>query len=140
ACDSVAHQRDALPYTVLLQAALEQTRLADTTGLEGRALAELAARSPSDTASANWRSESPLAVRADLAALHRDAERTAAALTEAKQRGVAEYFWHSERPAFDGVRRHRAVSALLHQPGAERGMDGRRQALGITRALAEFVR
>ena len=117
--DSIAKQRDALPYLVLLQAALERGAVSDTAGLEARALAEAAARSTSD-GSNSWKSESPLAVRAALAALHHDAPRAAVALSEARDRNVWEYFWYSERPVFDRLRGDPVFDGLLHDPASER--------------------
>ena len=116
--DSIAKQRDALPYLVLLQAALERGAVSDTAGLEARALAEAAARSTSD-GSNSWKSESPLAVRAALAALHHDAPRAAVALSEARDRNVWEYFWYSERPVFDRLRGDPVFDGLLHDPASE---------------------
>jgi hypothetical protein len=113
--DSLAGRHDALPYMVLLQAALHRGALGDTAGLEARALAEIAARPKSD-GPGSWVTESPLAVRAELAALHRDVPQTATLLKEAVERGVWEYYWFSERPAFDAVRTDPALAGLLHNP------------------------
>jgi DNA-binding SARP family transcriptional activator/TolB-like protein len=117
--DSLAGRHDALPYMVLLQAALRRGAFDDTAGLEARARAEVAAR-PKPDAHDSWTSESRLAVEAELAALHHDARRTAAVLSEAVDRGVWEYYWYSERPAFDAVRGDSSLARLLHNPATDR--------------------
>jgi DNA-binding SARP family transcriptional activator/TolB-like protein len=117
--DSLEQQRDALPYIVLLQAAREGAT-GDTAGLEARALAEAAARSPADGKN-SWKSEHPVAVRAALAALHHDAPTALATLREARNQGVWEYFWYSERPVFDRLRGDAAFKGLLHACAGERG-------------------
>src|SRR4029450_9618320 len=61
--------------------------LQDTTGLEARALAEVAAR-PKSEATDRWISESPFAVQAELAALHGNPRRAATVLRGALEHGV----------------------------------------------------
>ena len=116
--DSLRGRHDALPYLVLLEAALRRGALHDTAGLEAKALAEAEAR-PSEDGPMNWITEHPLVVRAELAALRGDVKRTAAALQEA----VARNSWDPktdygsfERSAFDRVRGEPSLSNLLHAP------------------------
>jgi len=61
--------------------------LQDTTALEARALAEVAAR-PKSEATDRWISESPFAVQAELAALHGNPRRAATVLRGALEHGV----------------------------------------------------
>jgi DNA-binding SARP family transcriptional activator/TolB-like protein len=117
--DSIAGRHDALPYTVILQAALRRGALQDTAGLEAKALAEAAVKMESVEGDA-WSVESDLAVRAELAALHRDARTTATLLKEASDRSLFNYYWFSERPAFDPVRGDPLVAKWLHNPAADR--------------------
>jgi hypothetical protein len=113
---------DALPYTVLLEAALYRGALADTAGLEAKALAEAAYRSDAD-----WPEyslfQTPVAVRAELAALHGDAQRTAAVLQDAIARGLwdPKTDWvEFERFAFDQFRADPSFAKLLHEPTLDR--------------------
>lgn len=120
--DSLTRRHDALPYMVLLEAAVLGGVAQDTAGLEAKALAEAAARAESDGWS-NWLSEQPIVVRAELAALHGDAQRTTIALREAVRRN----FWdprtewvQSERLVFDRVRNDPLLVDLLHVPARDR--------------------
>jgi tetratricopeptide (TPR) repeat protein/TolB-like protein len=111
--DSIANRHDALPYMVLLQAALRRTPVGDTAGLEARALDE-AARSDWET-SFDYLMDTPLTVRAELAAIRRDA-RTAAAMLNQEQTAI---YSLTERPAFDPIRGDPSLP-WLHNPAAER--------------------
>jgi len=120
--DSRRGRRDALPYLVLLEAALRRGALQDTAGLEAKALAEAAAR-PSEDGPMNFISEHPLVVRAELAALRGDVKRTAAALQEAVLRNSWDPktdYGPFERSAFDRVRGDPSLSNLLHVPALDR--------------------
>jgi len=117
--DSIAHHHDALPYMVLLQAALRKGGNPDTVGLVARALAETAGRTI-DGGSIWDSSDSPLAVQAELAALQGDVGRTTTLIREALNHGGRDYFAFSERPAFDGVRADPSLAQLLHNPATDR--------------------
>lgn len=120
--DSLRRHHDALPYIVLLEAAVRRGVALDTTGLEAKALAEAAARRKADGWS-DWLSEYPLVARAELSALRGDTQQAAAMLQEA----VAGNVWDpktewapSERAVFDRVRGDPALSHLLHVPALDR--------------------
>jgi len=116
--DSIAHHHDALPYMVLLQAALRKGGNPDTAGLVARALADTAGRAI-DGGSMWDSSDSPLAVQAELAALQGDVGRTTTLIREALNRyGQISAF--SERPAFDRVRADPSLAPLLHNPATDR--------------------
>ena len=71
----------------------------------------------------NGRSEYPLVVRAELAALRGDAARTAALLQEALERNSWDpktEWGPSERYAFDRVRGDPSLANLLHAPALDR--------------------
>ena len=115
--NSVAHTYDALPYIVLLQSALRKGALADTSGLEARALAELSADAANTSAVVTART---LAVQAELAALHRNVPRTAALQQDAVERRAWHWYEGSERPAFDAVRGDSLLAQLIHNPATDR--------------------
>jgi len=95
----------------------------DTVGLEAKALAEVAAR-PKAEGFDSWRSENRIAVWAALAALHGDAQRTAALLQEAMEADARRdsywFFKYSDRPAFDRIRNDPSLANLLHVPALDR--------------------
>jgi len=120
--NSLQGHPDALPYLVLLEAAVRRGALRDTAGLEAKALAEATAR-PSADGPMNWFSEHPLVVQAELAALRGDVKRTAAALQEAVKRNSWDPktdFGPFERSAFDRVRNDPSLANLLHVPALDR--------------------
>jgi DNA-binding SARP family transcriptional activator/tetratricopeptide (TPR) repeat protein len=111
--DSTSNRHDALPYMVLLQAALRRTPVGDTAGLEARAIDE-AARS--DWQAGNlWMMDTPLTVKAELAAIRHDA-RMAAAMLDQEHGAI---YALTERPAFDPIRGDPSLP-WLHNPAAER--------------------
>ena len=100
---------------VLLQVALRRRPIADTAGLEARALAE-AARSDWQTGD-YWMMDTPLTVKAELAAIRHDA-RTAVTLLNQEQWPTVIYAL-TERPRstlYAAIRRCRG----FHNPAAER--------------------
>ena len=124
--ESLQGHHDALPYTLLLEAALARGGDEDTVGLEAKALSEAAHLNESD-----WPDYSliqhAISVRAELAALHGDAQRTAAVLQEAIQRGVWDPktdWWEFERFAFDRFRADPSFAGLLHEPTLDQGPTG----------------
>ena len=115
--DSIAKRHDALPYMVLLQAALRRTPVGDTAGLATRAIDEAARWNRQ--ALGDWMVDTPLTVKAELAAIRRDARMAATMLDQEK--GVI--YSLTERPAFDPIRGDPALP-WLHNPAAERSPPG----------------
>jgi hypothetical protein len=120
--ETLQGHHDALPYTVLLQAGLYRGALQDTAGLEAKALAEAAHLSDADWPD-YWLVQNLIAVRAELAALHGDAQRTAAVLQEAIERGLWDPktdWMEFDRFAFDRFRGDPTFAKLLHEPTLDR--------------------
>jgi hypothetical protein len=116
--DSIAGRHDALPYMVLLQAALRRNPVGDTVGLETRAIEEAAKWDWHSQGT--WMVDTPPMVRAEIAAIHHDARKAAAMLDDADEHGLYLIYWLTERPAFDPIRGDPAVP-WIHDPSADRG-------------------
>jgi len=115
--ESIANRHDALPYMALLKAALRRTPVGDTAGLEARALDE-AARWDWN-AGGDFMVDTPLTVKAELAAIRRDARMAAMMLDQEK--GLI--YSLTERPAFDPIRGDPSLP-WLHNPAADRSAPG----------------